>query len=120
METLPNLSPAELAAMPLTCDVCSATPADGLWSFRYNAFLMHTLDPANPMRDLTIDVVPGEWGACQFCAQAVLARDPALVYQRSAQAGGSENPLARALMYAFFLALIPNLRAEPPTWITRR
>lgn len=120
METIPNLSPAEIAAMPLTCDVCTATPDDGLWVFRYNAFTLITLDPLNPMRNLTINAPPGDWGVCQFCAQAVLARDTALIWRISARAHGRENTLADELMRAFFRILVPNFRDEPPRWITRR
>lgn len=121
METIPNLSPAEIAALPLTCDVCSATPDDGLWMFPYSGFSMTTVNPGNPMQNLTTNAEPGQWGVCHRCAVAVLSRDARKLYLISRGAHGRcENPLAEKLMQIFFETLVPHLQDDLPTWITRR
>lgn len=72
MRPIPDITAAELAAMPLTCDTCSAVTGE-LWLFLHDGFTVTARDAGGTPLIAKADA--GEWGACEECAAAIVQRD---------------------------------------------
>lgn len=112
---VPDLTPAELAAMPLTCDTCHAECGE-LWTFLHSAFVIDGRDAAGAPLRAKCDA--GEWGACDECAAAIAAGDLDTLVARAIAANPGANKNTRdllRLLQARFLAHVKRDSADRAT-----
>jgi hypothetical protein len=103
---IPDLTPAQIAAMPLTCDTCAATPG-ALLVFPYERFSVFYVDAGGPCQ---VDCAEGEWGACEECARLLLRRNVDALLKRAMEANPEASPGAAVSVRAVHAELVKHIR----------
>ena len=86
--------------MPLTCDLCLATPA-GLWIYSYGGFEMLVIDRRRGR--VRVRAEAGRWGVCDECAALTEARDLAGMVRRAVEKIPGVSPGLTEAVYAVIL-----------------